>query len=102
MNAGWLLSSGFLWGALVLSSTLSTLILWLSPDGLPAMRKRRNELQGSKEALLQVVQRNREIADEVQRLAKKDPELFEALARRQGFARPGESIFTFQDRGNGR
>ena len=35
---------------------------------------------------------------EVQRLAAKDPELMEALARRQGYARKGETVYTFRNR----
>lgn len=102
MNAGWLLSSSFIWGALVASAGLSTLLLWLSPDGIGALRHRKSDLQRSQEALSQVVRKNREIAEEVQRLAARDPELFETLARRQGYARPGESIYTFKDRGESR
>ena len=42
---------------------------------------------------------NLELGEEVQRLAAKDPELYEALARQQGLARPGETIYTFRERG---
>ena len=50
--------------------------------------------------LLQKRARNVELAEEVRRLSTKDPELLEALARRQGFARPGETIYTFRDSGD--
>jgi len=43
---------------------------------------------------------NRSLAEEVRRLAARDPELYEALARRQGLARPGETIYTFREPGN--
>jgi len=29
-------------------------------------------------------------------LAAQDPELMESLARRQGYARPGETVYTFR------
>jgi len=76
----------------------STGILLLTPDGLPALRKREAEVRAYKEDLLQKAKRNRELAEEVDRLAAKDPELFEALARRQGFARPGETVYSFRER----
>jgi cell division protein FtsB len=76
----------------------SSAILLLAPDGLPALRKRQGELRVYKEDLLQKAKRNRELAEEVRRLAAKDPELFEALARRQGFARPGETVYSFRER----
>jgi cell division protein FtsB len=77
----------------------STGILLLAPDGLPALRKRDGELRAFKENLLQKARHNRELAEEVRRLAAKDPELFEALARRQGYARPGETVYSFRERG---
>lgn len=98
MNAAWLLRSRTLWGALGLSALASTAILLLSPDGLPAQRKREAEVRAFKEELLQKAKRNRELAAEVRRLAARDPELFEALARRQGYARPGETVYVFRDR----
>ena len=102
VNAAWLLQSRTLWGALVLSAMASTAILIFAPDGLPALHKRQGELLAFKQDLVQKARRNRELADEVRRLAAKDPELFEALARRQGYARPGETVFTFRDRGESR
>lgn len=98
MNAAWLLRSRTLWGALGFSAIASTGILLLMPDGLPALRKREAEVRAYKEDLLQKAKRNRELAEEVNRLAAKDPELFEALARRQGFARPGETVYRFRER----
>jgi cell division protein FtsB len=47
--------------------------------------------------LVELNRRNRELLDEVQRLAAKDPELMEALARRQGYARKGETVYTFRN-----
>gem|GEM_PF-356570 len=102
MNAAWLLRSRTLWGALGISAVASTGILLFAPDGLPALRKREGELRAYKEDLLQKVKRNRELAEEVRRLAAKDPELFEALARRQGYARPGETVYSFRERGDHR
>lgn len=100
MNAAWLLRSRTLWGALVISALVSTGILLFAPDGLPALHQRQGELRAFKEDLLQKARHNRELADEVRRLAAKDPELFEALARRQGYARPGETVYSFRDRGD--
>ncbi|MBK8724814.1 MAG: septum formation initiator family protein [Holophagaceae bacterium] len=99
MNTPWLLKSRTVWGALLCSGVLSTATLWLLPGGLPAVHKQQAELQRQREVLLTLNRRNRELFDEVQRLAMRDPELMEALARRQGFARPGETIYTFRDRG---
>jgi cell division protein FtsB len=99
MNATWLLKTRTVWGALLCSAFLSTAILWLLPSGLPAVHKRQAELRRQQEVLLALNQRNQELFNEVQRLAKRDPELMEALARRQGYARPGETIYTFRDRG---
>jgi len=98
VNAAWLLRSRTLWGALGFSAIASTGILLLTPDGLPAHRKREAEVRAYKEDLLQKAKRNRELAEEVRRLSAKDPELFEALARRQGFARPGETVYSFRER----
>lgn len=102
MNAAWLLQSRTLWGALGVSAVLSSGILLLAPDGIPALRKRQEELHGFKTELLQKARQNRELAEEVRRLASKDPELFEALARRQGYARPGETVYSFRERGERR
>lgn len=102
MNAAWLLRSRTLWGALGVSAVFSSGILLLAPDGIPALRKRQAELHGFKTELLQKARQNRELAEEVHRLATKDPELFEALARRQGYARPGETVYSFRERGERR
>lgn len=102
MNAAWLLKSQTLWGALSVSVLASTAILLLAPDGVPALRKRQGELRAFKEDLLQKTKHNRELATEVHRLALKDPELFEALARRQGYARPGETVYCFRERSGDR
>jgi len=98
VNAAWLLRSKTLWSALGISAVTSSGILLLAPDGLPALQKRQGELRAYKADLLQKAMRNRELAEEVRRLAAKDPELFEALARRQGFARPGETVYSFRER----
>jgi cell division protein FtsB len=102
VNAAWLLRSRTLWCALGISAFASTGILLIAPDGLPALRNRERELRTFKEDLLQKARRNRELAEEVRRLAAKDPELFEALARRQGYARPGESVYSFREPGERR
>ena len=101
MNSAWLLKSSTLWGALAFSCLATTFILLFSPDGLPSLRKRQAELREYQVLLLQKVSRNRELAEEVHRLSTKDPELLEALARRQGYARPGETIYTFREVGEG-
>ncbi|MDE3244652.1 MAG: septum formation initiator family protein, partial [Acidobacteriota bacterium] len=46
--------------------------------------------------------KNHEIALEVKRLLEKDPELMESLARQRGYARPGETVYTFRDHGEKR
>lgn len=99
MNSAWLLKSSTLWGALAFSCVTTTSILLFSPDGLPSLRKRQAELREYQAELRQKNVRNRELAAEVRRLATKDPELLEALARRQGYARPGETIYTFRESG---
>ncbi len=96
MNSAWLLKSGTLWGALAFSCLATTCILLFSPDGLPSLRKRQAELRDYQRVLLQKYARNQDLAAEVRRLSSKDPELLEALARRQGYARPGETIYTFR------
>jgi len=98
VNAAWLLRSRTLWGALGISAIASSGILLFTPDGLPALHKREAEVRAFKGELLQKAKRNRELAEEVRRLAAKDPELFEALARRQGFAKPGETVYSFRER----
>jgi cell division protein FtsB len=98
MNANWLLKSSTLWGALGLSGFLSLMAMLFSEGGLPELRKREAELATAQTRLLELNRRNRELLEEVQRLAAKDPELMEALARRQGYARPGETVYTFGSR----
>ncbi|MCX6548158.1 MAG: septum formation initiator family protein [Holophagaceae bacterium] len=98
MNPNWLLKSSTLWGALGVSGLLSMLALLFSQGGLPDLHKREAELAAAKSRLVQLNHRNRELLDEVQRLAAKDPELMEALARRQGYARKGETVYTFRNR----
>lgn len=102
MNATWLLRSGTVWGALGLSALLSAGVLWLSSEGLSALRQREQEVHQAQSKLLALERRNLELFDEVKRLARKDPELMEGLARRRGLARPGETIYTFKDRTEGR
>ena len=98
MNANWLLKSSTLWGALGLSAFFSLMAMLFSEGGLPELRKREAELATARTRLLELNRRNRELLEEVQRLAAKDPELMEALARRQGYARPGETVYTFGSR----
>jgi cell division protein FtsB len=102
VNAAWLLKSSTLWGVLGLSGLGSTLILWISPDGFPSLGKRQAELRVLRSELLEKSAKNRQLLDEVSRLCRQDPELMEALARRQGYARPGEVVYTFRDRAGGR
>nr|WP_320132965.1 septum formation initiator family protein [uncultured Holophaga sp.] len=97
MNSGWLLKSSTLWGALAISAVSSVAILTISPDGIFNLRQQENEIQSFRQELAAKAQRNRELAEEVRRLSARDPELLEALARRQGFAKPGETIYTFRD-----
>ncbi|WP_243287380.1 FtsB family cell division protein [Geothrix terrae] len=99
MNANWLLKSSTLWGVFGASAFLSLMALLFSQGGLPELRKQEAELAATRARLLQLNKRNRELLEEVQRLAAKDPELMEALARRQGYARPGETVYTFGNRG---
>lgn len=99
MNANWLLKSSTLWGVFGASVFLSLMALLFSQGGLPELRKQEAELAATRARLLQLNKRNRELLEEVQRLAAKDPELMEALARRQGYARPGETVYTFGNRG---
>jgi cell division protein FtsB len=98
----WFLRSSTLWGVLLFSGILSSLLLWISPDGFPSIRRRQAELRQYRTELLGKNRRNQELLDEVRRLARQDPELMEALARRQGFAKPGETVYTFRERGEGR
>jgi cell division protein FtsB len=98
MNANWLLKSSTLWGVLGVSGFLSLMAMLFSREGLPQLRKREAELQSARIRLVELNQRNRELLAEVQRLAAKDPELMEALARRQGYAKKGETIYTFRNK----
>jgi len=98
MNANWLLKSSTLWGVLGASGALSLLVMLFSQGGLPELRKREAELAAARSRLMALNHRNRELLAEVQRLAAKDPELMEALARRQGYARKGETVYTFRNR----
>jgi cell division protein FtsB len=98
MNANWLLKSSTLWAVLVASGLLSLMAVLFSQGGIPELRKREAELLKAKARLVGLNQHNRELLEEVQRLAAKDPELMEALARRQGYARRGETVYTFRNR----
>lgn len=98
MNANWLLKSSTLWGVLGASGLLCLMALLFSQGGLPELHKREAELAMARTRLVELNRRNRELLEEVQRLAAKDPELMEALARRQGYARPGETVYTFRNR----
>jgi cell division protein FtsB len=98
VNANWLLKSSTLWGVLGVSAALSVLAMLFSEDGLPELRKREAELASARTQLMLLNHHNRELLAEVQRLAAKDPELMEALARRQGYARKGETVYTFRNR----
>ena len=100
MTSAWLLKSSTLWTVLVVSGLVSAGILLLNPDGLPSIRRRQAEMAGQQLTLLRMRRANLELGQEVRRLAAKDPELYEALARQQGLARPGETIYTFREPGN--
>jgi cell division protein FtsB len=69
-----------------------------SQGGLPELHKREAELRAARAHLIDLNRHNRELMEEVQRLAAKDPEVMEALARRQGYARKGETVYTFRGR----
>ena len=98
MNANWLLKSSTLWGVLGASGVLCLMAMLFSQEGLPELRRREIELRAAKTHLVELNRRNRELMEEVQRLAAKDPEVMEALARRQGYARKGETVYTFRNR----
>ena len=100
MNTSVLLNSSTLWGVLVFSGVASAGILLFSPDGIGSLRKRQAELVEQQRQLLRMRRANIELSQEVKRLAAKDPELYEALARQQGLARPGETVYTFRERGD--
>jgi cell division protein FtsB len=97
MNANWLLKSSTLWSVLGASGFLSLMAMLFSQGGLPELHKREAELSAARSRLVELNRRNRELLEEVQRLAAKDPELMEALARRQGYARKGETVYTFRN-----
>jgi cell division protein FtsB len=99
MNTSMLLKSSTLWGVLVFSGLSSGAILLFSPDGVRSLHKREAELVEQQRQLLRMRRANLELSEEVKRLAARDPELYEALARQQGLARPGETIYTFRERG---
>ena len=102
MNTSLLLKSGTLWGVLAFSGLASTGILLFSPSGVSSLHKRQAELLEQQRQLLRMRRANLELGAEVKRLAARDPELYEALARQQGLARPGETIYTFRERGGRR
>ena len=102
MNTAWLLKSSTLWGVLALSGLGSAGILLFAPDGVPSLRKRQTELQEQQLQLLKMHRANGELNEEVRRLVARDPELYEALARQQGLARQGETVYTFRERGDHR
>lgn len=101
MNTNALLESRVIMTVLGISGFLSVVILW-SPYGLPALHKRQQEFSRQEQLLLDLNRKNHEIALEVKRLLEKDPELMESLARQRGYARPGETIYTFRDHGEKR
>lgn len=92
-----MLQSKPLWAAFGLATLMSTAIVFFSPLGLPSIRKREADMRAIQKDLAAKARQNRELFEEVKRLAAKDPELLEALARRKGFARPGETVYTFRD-----
>ena len=97
MNASWLLKSSTLWWVLGISGLLSLSAMLFSQGGLTELRRQESELAKAQAHLVELNHRNRELLAEVQRLAAKDPELMEALARRQGYARKGETVYTFRN-----
>ena len=102
MTTLWLLKSSTLWAVLVISGLASAAILLLSPDGVPSLRKRDAEIAAQWVQLQKMRRSNLELSQEVRRLAAKDPELYEALARQQGLAKPGETNNTFREPGRTR
>ena len=101
MNTNSLLESRIIMAVLGISGFLSVAILW-SPYGLPALHKREQEFLKQQQMLMDLNRKNRELAMEVRRLLEKDPELMESLARQRGYARPGETVYTFRDHGEKR
>lgn len=96
MNINRLLESRILWATLGISALLSATILWLAPGGMRDLGRQQSELRDAQTKLLILNRNNHELYDEVRRLAAQDPELMESLARRQGYARPGETVYTFR------
>jgi cell division protein FtsB len=99
MNINRLLESRTLWAALGISALMSAGILWLAPGGLRDLGRQQTDLRDATVKLRALNQNNHELYDEVRRLAAQDPELMETLARRQGYARPGETVYTFRKPG---
>lgn len=96
MNINRLLESRTLWIVLLISGLLSAGILWLAPGGLRDLGRQQTELRDAQTKLRDLNRNNHELYDEVRRLAAQDPELMESLARRQGYARSGETVYTFR------
>ena len=96
MNVNRLLESRTLWSVLGIAALLSAAILWLAPGGLRDLGRQQEDLRQAQLKLRDLNQGNHELYDEVRRLAAQDPELMESLARRQGYARPGETVYTFR------
>lgn len=96
MNINRLLESRTLWIALALSGCMSAVILWLAPGGLRDLGRQESELRDAQIKLRVLNRNNHDLYDEVRRLAAQDPELMETLARRQGYARPGETVYIFR------
>ncbi|MDE3244805.1 MAG: septum formation initiator family protein [Acidobacteriota bacterium] len=99
MNLNRLLESRTLWAALGISALLSMAVLWLAPGGMRDLDRQQKDLRDAQRRLLDLNRSNHELYDEVRRLAAQDPELMESLARRQGYARPGETVYTFRKPG---
>jgi cell division protein FtsB len=97
MNLAWLLKSSTIWMALMVSSAVTASVLLFSGGGLPSLRKRQAELISHKTSLYSLSKHNRAIETELRRLGDKDPELMEALVRRLGYDRPGETVYVFGD-----
>ena len=97
MKQPWLLKSGTIWAALLLSFTTTALILSFAPGGMSSLNKRRGELQSFKMNLHALSKQNRELAQEIHRLSVQDGEHMESLVRRMGYDRPGEVVYVFGD-----
>ena len=99
MNVNRLLESRALWAALGISALMSAAILWLAPGGLRDLDRQQAELRDAQKKLRDLNKDNHQLYEEVRRLAAQDPALMESLARRQGYARPGETVYTFRKPG---